>query len=83
MKSSAYHFHMKIKILTDFQICISVPLIDLSQLKSTSGQTKASSLLSFHYENFITDLVLVFAVIIRQFVFVTMSIFGNNFGTFV
>ena len=26
MKSSAYYFHMKTKLLTDFQICISVPL---------------------------------------------------------
>ena len=26
MKSSAYYFHMKKKLLTDFQICISVPL---------------------------------------------------------
>ena len=26
VKSSAYYFHMKTKILTDFQICISVPL---------------------------------------------------------
>ena len=27
MKSSTYYFHMKAKILADFQICISVPLI--------------------------------------------------------
>ena len=26
VKSSAYYFHMKTKILADFQICISVPL---------------------------------------------------------
>ena len=26
MKCSAYYFHIKTKILTDFQICISVPL---------------------------------------------------------
>ena len=26
VKSSTYYFHMKTKILTDFQICISVPL---------------------------------------------------------
>ena len=26
MKSSAYYFHIKTKILADFQICISVPL---------------------------------------------------------
>ena len=25
-KSSTYYFHMKTKLLTDFQICISVPL---------------------------------------------------------
>ena len=30
MKSSTYYFHMKTKILTDFQICISVPLRNLS-----------------------------------------------------
>ena len=27
VKSSTYYFHMKTKILADFQICISVPLI--------------------------------------------------------
>ena len=27
MKSSTYYFHMKRKIWSDFQICISVPLI--------------------------------------------------------
>ena len=26
VKSSTYYFHMKMKILADFQICISVPL---------------------------------------------------------
>ena len=26
MKSSTYYFHLKTKILADFQICISVPL---------------------------------------------------------
>ena len=26
MKSSTYYFHVKTKILADFQICISVPL---------------------------------------------------------
>ena len=26
VKSSTYYFHMKAKIFTDFQICISVPL---------------------------------------------------------
>ena len=25
-KSSTYHFHMEVKILADFEICISVPL---------------------------------------------------------
>ena len=27
MKSLAYYFHIKVEILADFQICISVPLI--------------------------------------------------------
>ena len=26
MKFSTYYFHMKMKIMADFQICISVPL---------------------------------------------------------
>ena len=26
VKSSTYYFHIKMKILTDFQICINVPL---------------------------------------------------------
>ena len=30
MKSSAHYFHIKAKILSDFQICISVPLKDIS-----------------------------------------------------
>ena len=29
MKSSKYYFHIKKKILVDFQICISVPLMAL------------------------------------------------------
>ena len=29
-KSSAYYFHVKMKVLADFQICISVPLIQTS-----------------------------------------------------
>ena len=33
VKSSTYYFHMKKKILADFQICISVPLIiEISQI---------------------------------------------------
>ena len=31
MKSSTYYFHIKIKILADFQICISVTLTNLSK----------------------------------------------------
>ena len=30
MKSSTYYFHVKRKILADFQICISVPLTELT-----------------------------------------------------
>ena len=29
MKSSTYYFHVKTKILADFQICISAPLMNL------------------------------------------------------
>ena len=36
-----------------------------------------------YYIDFIADLILVFGVIIRQVVFVTMSTFACNFGTFV
>ena len=40
-KSSTYYFHMKTKLLTDFQICISVPLIshvdDLAHLNILSS----------------------------------------------
>ena len=32
VKSSTHYFHMKAKILADFQICISVLLIDFSIL---------------------------------------------------
>ena len=31
MKSSIYYFHVKPNILADFQICISVPLIEAKQ----------------------------------------------------
>ena len=54
-----------------------------SQLKGTCGQTKVFSLLSLYHVDFITDLVLIFVVIIRQSAFVTMSIFPYNFGAFV
>ena len=33
VKSSTYYFHMKTKILADFQICISVPLSTQTQNK--------------------------------------------------
>ena len=32
VKSSAYHFYMKTKILADLQICISVPLSKIKEL---------------------------------------------------
>ena len=32
VKSSTYHFHMKTKILADFQICISIPLMVIPAL---------------------------------------------------
>ena len=37
MKSLTYHFHLKAKILADFEICISVPLIGLFQKKTIQG----------------------------------------------
>ena len=39
VKSSTYYFHMKTKILADFQICISVPL---TGLKITVGHRTMS-----------------------------------------
>ena len=33
VKSSTYCLHMKTKILTDFQICFSVPLINLQNIQ--------------------------------------------------
>ena len=40
MKSSTYYFHMKAKILADFQICISVPLKLALVLWTLSAQGK-------------------------------------------
>ena len=54
-----------------------------SLLKSTSGQTIVSSLLPHYSVDFIVDLVLLFRFIIHKVVFVTMSTFAYNFGTFV
>ena len=51
-----------------------------SLLKGTYGQTLVSPLLPYYYINFMADLVLVFGVIIRQVVFVTMSTFAYNLG---
>ena len=65
------------------QVSVLVSTRRGSLLKGTSGQTLVSSLLPHYYVDFIADLVLVFAVIIRQTVFVTMSTFAYNFGTFV
>ena len=49
MKSSAYYFHMKTKILADFQICINVPLvIALNKYKNASREVL--SLKNFIYE---------------------------------
>ena len=41
VKSLAYNFHMKIKVLTDFQICISVPLKAHSRVCEKFLQLKA------------------------------------------
>ena len=54
-----------------------------SLLKGTSGQTLVLPRLPHCYVDFIVDLVLVCGVIIRQVVFVTISTFAYNFGTFV
>ena len=54
-----------------------------SSLKSTTGQTLVSSLLPQYYVDFIANLVLVFGVITRQVIFVTMSTFAYNIGTFI
>ena len=51
-----------------------------SLLKGTFRQTLVSPLLPRHYIDFIADLVLVFGVIIRQVVLVTVSTFAYNFG---
>ena len=42
VKSSTYYFHMKTKILADFQICISVPLIR-SKFTLTNSLLKLTS----------------------------------------
>ena len=39
MKSSTYYFHMRTKILADFQICISAPLKGF--MKALKGFMKA------------------------------------------
>ena len=39
VKSSTYYFHMKTKILADFQICISLPLIEDSEVISSDNET--------------------------------------------
>ena len=52
-----------------------------SSLKSTTGQTSVSSLLLQYYVDFIANLILVFGVITRQVIFVTMSTFAYNIGT--
>ena len=51
--------------------------------KVNSGRTLVSSLLPHFYVDFIADVVLVFGAIIHQVVFITMSTFTYNFGTFV
>ena len=40
VKSSTYYFHMKTKILADFQICISVPLTELWKVRLVYGRQK-------------------------------------------
>ena len=42
MKSSTYYFHMKTKILADFQICISIPLSKHQRGKESSLKEKSA-----------------------------------------
>ena len=44
VKSSTYYFHMKTKILTGFQICISVPLKIKIIIKKKKNDNKKKSL---------------------------------------
>ena len=52
MKSSAYCFHMKTKILADFQICISVPLIWNKLIKPQKRQLWNDTLFFIAVNNF-------------------------------
>ena len=49
MKSSTYYFHIKAKILADFQICISlsVPLINRPTGMAMKPKSKKNDALSF------------------------------------
>ena len=46
VKSSIYYFHMKTKILTDFEMCISVPLILATAYSHKLGKYGGESILS-------------------------------------
>ena len=59
MKSSLYHFHIKTKILADFQICISVPLKFISpELKVKKITAKKELLIKMIIWNYIWFLAL-------------------------
>ena len=52
MKSSTYYFHMKTKILTHFQICISVPFSNTeAELKKTLLIKKMCILIENEYSS--------------------------------
>ena len=51
MKSSIYYFHMKTKIMADFQICFSVPLSFLMFSDETLIQKFNVKLLKFIHFN--------------------------------
>ena len=58
VKSSQYYFHMNVRILTDFQICISVPLIKLSLAsnvikKETLAQVSSCKFCKFFRNTFL------------------------------
>ena len=62
---------------------VSVSMRRQLLLEGGSGQAIVLLLLHQYYLDFIADLVLFFGVIIYQMVFVTLSKFTYNFGTFV
>ena len=71
MKFSTYYFHVKIKILAHFQICISVPLIVNAELLTPLFK-------KFHAENLLRKIFMILEKLKEDLLFFSLEMSFYN-----